>query len=121
MSNTNQGTDILNFAAELCGGDRDSEILAALCAAAGAELEARLREGCSSTDLGARFTAAAGVLALSMYCALEQPGRLRSFRAGDVSEEYGVGADPDALRAVAERMLAGYLRDRGFGFVGVRG
>ncbi|MBE6914323.1 MAG: hypothetical protein E7472_05250 [Ruminococcaceae bacterium] len=121
MSNTNQGTDILDFAARLCGEDRDSEILAALCAAAGAELEARLREGCSGAELGERFTAAAGILALSMYCALEQPGRLRSFRAGDVSAEYGGAGDADALRAVAERMLAGYLRDRGFGFAGVQG
>lgn len=121
MSNINQGTEILNFAAAVSGESADSAVLETLCAAAAAELEARLRDGCTSGDLGERFTAAAGVLALSMYCALEKPERLRSFRAGEVSAEYDGTPDPDALRAAAEELLAGYLRDRGFGFAGVRG
>ncbi len=121
MSNLNQGTEILNFASSVSGESADSELLCTLCAAAAAELETRLRDGCSSGDLGARFTVAAGVLARSMYCALEKPERLRSFRAGEVSAEYDGVTDPDTLRAIAEDLLAGYLRDRGFGFAGVRG
>lgn len=109
------------LAAKMAGTAEDDAVLGAMCDAAEEELVSRLRSGLSREALGTVFDTAAGVLALSMYCAVGEPMRLRSYRAGSVSAEYGGGADPESLRAAAERMLAGALADRGFGVMGVRG
>ena len=113
---------ILTLAGHLAGDDADETVLAAMCDAAAAEIEARLKDGVSPTDLGSTYVTAAGILALSMYCAVSDPHKLRGFRAGDVSVEYGDGGiDAEKLRVIAENMLAGRLQERGFGFRGVRG
>lgn len=113
---------ILSLAARMAGDSADETVLSAMCDAAAAEIEARLKEGITLGDLGNTYVTAAGVLALSMYCAVGDPEQLRSFRAGDVSAEYCDGAaNAENLRSAAERMLAGSLRDRGFGFRGVQG
>lgn len=113
---------ILSLAARLAGEAADETVLSALCDAAAAEIEARLKDGVSLNELGSTYVTAAGVLALSMYCAVGDPEHIRGFRAGDVSVELGDGAvSADKLRELAETMLAGSLRDRGFGFRGVRG
>ena len=118
----NDTNPILHFAEHLAGENADEVVLAAMCDAAAAEIEARLKEGVSLADLGSTYVTAAGVLALSMYCAVSDPERLRSFRAGDVSAEYdSTEASAEQLRSVAEGLLAGSLRERGFGFRGVRG
>ena len=121
--NTNENNnEILSFAETLAGDSADTELLTAMCAAAASELEARLREGVSVQALGSTFQMAAGVLAVSMYCAVGQPEQVKSFKAGNVSVDYGGGkATPESLRSVAEAMLAAYLKDRGFDFMGVRG
>ena len=121
--NTNNNTnEILSFAETLAGDDADTALLTAMCAAAASELEARLREGVSPEALGSTFNIAAGVLAVSMYCAVEHPERIRSFHAGSVSADYGDGTvTPESLRNAAETLLAAYLKDRGFDFLGVRG
>ena len=119
--NTNEmNSDILSYAARLAGEQADQTLLAALCAAAESELRARLREGVSAEELGATFQIAAGVLAVSMYCAMEHPERVRDFKAGSVSVHYG-GAEstPESLRTAAEALLSAYLTDRGFDFRGV--
>ena len=119
MADTNE---VLAFARRLAGDDADTAVLTAMCAAAAAELEARLRSGISTAELGGTFTAAAGVLALSMYCAVRNVEGLKSFKAGNLSVEYADGeASPEGLRQVAEGMLSAYLADRGFGFRGVPG
>lgn len=115
-------SEILTFARALAGDDADTAVLTAMCSAAAGELESRLREGVSTEALGEAFTAAAGVLALSMYCAVKDPEKLKSFKAGNLSVEYADGeASPEGLRQVAEGMLSAYLADRGFGFRGVPG
>ncbi|MBR1659921.1 MAG: hypothetical protein IJ705_06350 [Oscillospiraceae bacterium] len=115
-------SEVLAFAQKLAGDGADRAVLTAMCAAAATELEGRLREGVSPEELGETFTAAAGVLALGMYCAVNSTDGLKNFRAGNLSVEYGDGeASPEQLRAVAEQMLSAYLSDRGFGFLGVRG
>ena len=113
--------EILSFAEMLAGEDADRTILTAMCGAAASELEARLRDGVSAEALGSTFSMAAGVLAMSMYCAVERPEKIRSFRAGDVSVNYGGEATAESLRSAAEALLAAYLRDRGFAFQGVQG
>ena len=113
---------VCSYAARLAGKDADEVILESMCGAAAAELEGRLKEGIAPADLGPAFVTAAGVLALSMYCAVSDPEKLKSFRAGDLTVNYGeADADAERLRALAEGMLAGKLRERGFGFAGVRG
>ena len=113
---------VLEFARALAGDDADALVLSAMCTAAAAELEGRLRDGISAGDLGDTFVRAAGVLALGMYCAVKDVEKLKSFRAGNLSVEYADGeASPEGLRKLAERMLAAYLADQGFAFLGVRG
>ena len=113
---------VLEFARALAGDDADALVLSAMCSAAAAELEGRLRDGISAASLGEIFVHAAGVLALSMYCAVKDVEKLKRFRAGNLSVEYADGeASPEGLRKLAEQMLSAYLADRGFGFLGVEG
>lgn len=119
---SNETNPILTLAEHLAGDDADGTILAAMCDAAAAEIEARLKDGVSLTDLGDTYVTAAGVLALSMYCAVGDPEHVRGFRAGDISVDYADSTvSAEQLRAIAEGMLAGSLQERGFGFRGVRG
>ena len=122
MDEKNRNDAVLCFAGHLAGEDADAAVLEAMCGAAAAEIESRLREGLTLADLGSVYVTAAGVLALSLYCAAQDPEQISAFRAGDLSVSYGKGeADAERLRALAEQMLAGKLRERGFGFAGVRG
>lgn len=117
----NQG-DILRFAQKIAGDSVDGVLLSALCAAAASELERKLKSGVDAAALGETFTVAAGVLALSMYCAVSEPSEIRAFAAGDLSVTYGDGTSgAERLRAAAETLLAAYLEDQGFAFRGVPG
>ena len=113
---------VLEFARALAGDDADALVLSAMCTAAAAELEGRLRAGVRAEELGDTFIHAAGVLALSMYCIVKDTEKLKGFRAGNLSVEYADGeASPEELRKLAEQMLSAYLTDRGFAFLGVKG
>ncbi|NCB51058.1 MAG: hypothetical protein EOM54_04140 [Clostridia bacterium] len=119
-------SEITARALALLGGDAaDAAVLEKLCAASASELESRLREGMTSDGIGELFVTAAGVLALSMYVEVGGADGAKSVKAGNVTvarREAGGGiASAAALRREAEAMLSAYLRDRGFGFVGVRG
>ena len=106
------------------GESQAEEALRAMCAAAGEELSARLRQGVDAAGLGERFTQAAGVLALSMYIQLgDAAGEASSYKVGNISVSRrsadGVTSSAAALRRQAELMLSAYLRDNGFSFRGV--
>ena len=105
--------------------ERETAALESLCAIAGTELERRLKKGVSAQEIQEEFVSAAGVLALSMFMQLSDAGGVGSFKAGNVSVTGRSGKDicdtAHALRRQAEVMLAAYLEDRGFGFVGARG
>ncbi len=95
-----------------------------LCRAASGQLRARLREGVGTQEIKELFVTAAGLLALSMYCAAGQRERVSAFKAGNLSVSFDAGEEPAtaaSLRAQAERLLAAYLKDEGFAFLGVRG
>lgn len=112
--------EISAFAASAIGEEESEELIKRLCSAAAAELEAKLRDGVKVEDIKEQFVTAAGVLALSMYTALGGAKTPRSFRAGQLSVEFGgKNANADSLRRAAESMLAGYLTGRGFAFLGV--
>ena len=110
----------MTFVQHAAGEDADSALLEKLCAAASADIVARLRQGVEPEDIRQQFVTAAGVLALSMYTALAGDTHPRYFRAGQLSVNFG-GSSPsaDSLRAEAERILARYIRDSGFAFMGV--
>lgn len=116
--------EIFDFASELCAGELPEAAVMTLCAAAEGELKRRLRDGVSVSDIKEAFVAAAGVLALSMYMAAGARPAVTSFKAGNLAvscADGGETASADRLRALAESMLSAYLRDEGFGFMGVRG
>ena len=127
MAYTN--SDIENKALSLMSSELTAEsagILKAVCASAAAELESRLRKGVSSEEIQELFVTAAGMLALSMYIELDgTPGDgVGSFSAGNLSVRLdggAVSASAANLRKYAEHMLAAYLDNGGFEFMGVRG
>lgn len=102
--------------------DEDADMLRAVCSAAAAELESRLRRGTSSDEIGETFVTASAMLAISMYMELgsAHSGGVSGFTAGKLSVQLG-GASAAALRKSAETLLGAYLDSGGFEFVGVQG
>ncbi|MCM1150234.1 MAG: hypothetical protein NC319_09170 [Butyricicoccus sp.] len=116
--------EIFDFASELCASELPETAMMTLCAAAEGELGRRLRADVSAADIRELFVAAAGVLALSMYMAAGARPAVASFKAGNLAVSCADGGETVSagkLRALAESMLSSYLRDEGFGFLGVRG
>lgn len=109
-------SEIYSFAQEALGQEGEQALLEKLCAAASAQLLARLRSGTDPESIKELFVTAAGVLALSMYSALGQSGGALSFRAGNLSVSRSGGESAHSLRREAEAMIADYLADRGFEF-----
>ncbi len=124
MSYTND--DIKARAELLCGGELSEEserVLGVFCSAAANELEKKLRRGVKPEDINELFVTAAGMLALALCMELENSGEISSFRAGNLSVSFRGENNFSAagLRKSAESILAAYLEDGGFSFVGVRG
>lgn len=118
--------DITARALALLGGEPgDTRVLGNLCAAAASELEARLRDGVVTDEIGELFITAAGILALSMYIEVGGADAAESVRAGNVTVSGRSARDAvlsvATLRREAEAMLSAYLKGRGFEFMGVRG
>lgn len=103
-------------------GSGDEEVLRVLCELAERELRERLREGVRAEDCEPAFRLGAAWLALAGLCAVE---RVESFSAGGLTIKQGSGKTPlersAGLRRQAERVMAPYLEDREFFFLGVRG
>ena len=114
--------EILSFAEASLGGDGGKkDILSALCEAASAELMGRLKEGVETESIKPLFVTAAGVLALSMFVALDDCGSY-TFKAGNLSVSSAGGAvSAHTLRKQAEAILSAYMADRGFEFRSVEG
>ena len=116
--------EIFDFVSEIYTEEISETALMTLCRAAAGELKRRLREGVSPREIKELFVTAAGMLALSMYIAAEDRPLVSSFRAGNLAvgcRADGGGATAASLRRQAEDLLAAYLRDEGFAFLGVRG
>ena len=120
--------DIYSSALVMLGGsDANMDTLMRMCAAAGEELKARLREGVSPEEIKELFISAAGILALSLYAQLgSDDGEFSSVRVGNISVSKNGAARSGAqsaarLRKLSENMLSRYLRDSGFDFRGVCG
>ena len=110
---------------ELSQGEQ--EVLSLLCEAAGSLWQERLRDGIDPEDCRSAFLTACAWTALGgMTAAMEQnsPAPL-SFTAGDLSVHRGKASDPNAcarsLQAQAQELMAPYVKDQGFAFLGVNG
>lgn len=116
--------EIFDFVSGLYTQEISETALMTLCGAASAQLKARLREGVSAAEIKEQFVTAAGMLALAMYIASEDTPAVSSFRAGNLSVGCRAGggeATAASLRKQAENILAAYLQDEDFAFLGVRG
>ena len=103
--------------------DEPSEALETLCAAAVAELNGWLRDGVCPEDCGSAFPLAAAWLVLAGLAAGESGGTER-FTAGEISVQRDgedAAARRAALRLQARQVMAPYIRDGGFAFLGVDG
>ena len=105
--------------------ETERPLLTALCAAAGAEIEGRLRDGISPEDCGDAFPCAAALLAAAGILSCRSGGDVEQFSVGDVSLRTGGGGQvceaAAAMRRQAASMMAGYWGDDAFAFLGVRG
>lgn len=101
----------------------DDETLLTLCALAWEELLGRLREGVAAEDCTPALRMGSAWLALSMLCAGDCTGGTESFSAGALTIKRGSGKSAleraVALRRQAEQVMAPYLKDREFRFLGV--
>ena len=101
--------------------ERQQVVLGALCTAATASLNARLREGLTAEDCKADFIAAASLLALATMAGISDDVPVEQISVGDFTVRNGShshDAASNCLRAQAELMITPYLKDR-FSFVGV--
>lgn len=101
--------------------ERQQMVLGALCTAATASLNARLREGLTAEDCKADFIAAASLLALAAMAGISEDVPVEQITVGDFSVKKGSlthDAASNCLRAQAELMIAPYLKDN-FSFMGV--
>jgi len=99
-----------------------TELLERLCLAAERELTGRLRDGVAPEDCEPAFVAGAAWLALAGLYGGQGTEEVEAFTAGELTvRPTGGEARSARLRAQAERVMAPYLRDGGFAFVGVRG
>ena len=119
--------EILALAATLSQpAEEQRELLRLLCTAAQRELTAKLKEGCTAEECGESFLCAAALLAAANFHSVTAAGGdAVSFAAGSVSVNTG-GSSEQAKRAAllrrqAKRLLAGWLKDDGFAFRGVKG
>lgn len=101
--------------------ERQQVVLGALCTAATASLQARLREGLTAEDCKADFVAAASLFALAALASVSEDVPVEQIAVGDFSVKKGgrtYDAASNCLRAQAELMITPYLKDN-FSFLGV--
>ena len=112
--------EILTLARTLSGAGEDEEAaLALLCCAAEKEWAGRLRAGAPTEECREAFLCAAALTAAAGLAAGR--GGVR-FTAGDVSvTETEGGQTAKTLRDEAERLMAPYVAEEKFRFLGVRG
>ena len=102
----------------------EEPVLEALCAAAEADLAKRLRPGVSAEDCPDAFSCAAALLAAAGLLPCREANGVNAFTVGEVSIQSGgteQGEASEALRRQAAALIAPFLSDDSFAFVGVRG
>ena len=115
---------ILELAREMCGAEEGDPLLEALCHAAETAWTARLKHGVTPADCGEVFLCAAAFTAAADHLAGQCGGDVESFTAGEISIKKRSGSgwnDSEAMRKIAERLMAPYVAEERFAFKGVRG
>ncbi len=108
--------------AKALGAETDQEeLLSVLCQAAQQELEGRLRPGVTPDDCESAFVPAAAWMALAWLNTGNGGEGVTAFTAGDVTIRKEGGRETAALLDQAGRIMAPYLQDSGFAFLGVGG
>lgn len=101
--------------------NHEEGLLEPLCQAAQAELKRSLRPGVDLEQCREIFCTAAAWLALAGLEAGRQVGQAASFSAGDLTIKAGdAGSKAASLRREARRLMAPWLRDDAFFFMGVK-
>lgn len=108
--------EAVNLALAMGASKGDEEVLGLLCQAAMDDLSRRLRPGVMMEDCSPAFEIACAWLAMDHLEAAG--GAVSDFSAGDVSFHMGGGPN---LRQRAEMLMAPYVMEKGFAFVGVKG
>ena len=99
--------------------EHQTTVLRALCTAACASLEARLRDGLTADDCKADFVAAASLYALAALNDAGRSGGLEEFRAGDLTvKRSGMDTSSRCLQRQADLIIQPFLKDS-FAFLGV--
>ena len=104
--------------------EAEQPILDTLCTAAGTELTMGLREGVTPEDCGNIYVFSAALIAVSEMMLLRGANGIEQFTAGEVSvkqtpEKTCVAAA--SLRCQANALMASFLKDEAFAFMGVQG
>lgn len=119
--------EIMAIAAEISKAEESEKtLLSMLCAAAGREVESRLRPGLSRQDCEGAFICASAWLAAADLAGTRGGGEeFSSLRAGDMTvvprAEKERAESCERLRRRAWELMAPYIRDSGFHFCGVQG
>ena len=118
--------EILTMAKSVLGSELSAvseELLLQMCESAHFEFFSRLREDVSVEEIHDQYVRAAGIMAVSFFLGLE-PACLASYTAGNVTVRHKSEKEKQesihSLRAQAEMLLLGYLKEREFCFRGVR-
>ena len=113
---------VLELLQALCGAGQDENVLRALCAAACQTLDRRLRDGVAPEDCQGAYPLAAAWLAMDWLGDGQGLEGVTALTAGDITvrRETG-GSNSGRLSERALSLMAPWLRDDGFVFMGVEG
>lgn len=113
---------ILALARALCAPEEsEAALLELLCTAAEQSWSGRLREGLAPEGCNGAYPCACALSAAAeLTAARGAAGGFSAFRAGEVSVTGAGGESAAALHGAAARLMAPYVTEEGFAFVGVR-
>ncbi len=106
---------VVDYATSLSKGQWDEQLLVPLCEVAVNTLGGRLKSGLSAESCEPAFSIACAMMALDT---LDGGSLVGSFSAGDISVQCGGGL---SHRQRAEQLIAPYVDEGKFAFLGVRG
>jgi len=111
--------EILTLCMAMGASGEQEGLLRPLIEGVSAALEQELKTGLTPQDCAGAFAAAAAMLTMDALDSAE--GAVDSFTAGEVSIRTAAPSSGGSRSAAARRLLAPWLKERGFAFRGVSG
>ena len=112
---------VMELVRSMAGGKQDEELLRTLCANACRTLDGALRKGVTAQDCGGAYRLAAAWIALDWLRTGQDWNGVTALSAGDMTvRREGTGKAGELSRQAME-LMAPWLRDSGFVFLGVKG